>query len=328
MHSGRTYSLREVAVWTRRETFCFLLIAVVPTVLYQTAGWKHLAMPWLPIALVGTAVAFLTGFKNSAAYSRLWEARQIWGGILNDSRTFTMLVLDCTFEPEERTRVVHRHLAWVTALRYQLREPRAWENMAERHNAEYLLRYQVEEWDKKLDERLRTLISAEEFAYISTKQNRATHLMALQAKEFRSMTAERNLFDEFRHIELQHSMANFFAAQGMCERLKNFPYPRQFATLNYLFVWMFLICVPFGMLQEFAHIGEGFVWLTIPVSVIVSWVFHTMDKIGDASENPFEGSPNDVPITSIARTIEIDLREMLDEADVPAPMRPVNNILM
>ena len=53
-----------------------------------------------------------------------------------------------------------------------------------------------------------------------------------------------------------------------------------------------------------------------------------MDKIGESSENPFEGGPNDVPITALSRTAEIDLREMLGESNVPAPLHPVNHILM
>ncbi|MBS1831559.1 MAG: multidrug transporter [Acidobacteria bacterium] len=327
MHSGRNYSFREVVAWTRRETFVFLVIAAIPTFLYEVMGWKLMAMPWLPVALIGTAVAFLTGFKNSAAYSRLWEARQVWGSILNESRTFTMLVLDSCPDQEVRRRVLYRHLAWITALRYQLREPRSWERMAKSHNREFLQRYSVEEWDGKLRERLEKLLSAEDLDYVWSKRNRATNILALQSRAFREMAAK-DMFDEFRHIELQHSMASFVDAQGRCERLKNFPYPRQFATLNYFFAWMFIICVPFGMLQEFAKMGNGLVWLTIPASVVVSWVFHTMDKIGDSSENPFEGSPNDVPITAISRTIEVDVREMLDESEIPPALQPVHDILM
>ncbi len=62
-------------------------------VLYAT-GWSWLTVPWLPIALIGTAVAFITGFKNNASYARLWEARQIWGGIVNTSRSFGVMACD------------------------------------------------------------------------------------------------------------------------------------------------------------------------------------------------------------------------------------------
>jgi hypothetical protein len=110
---------------------------------------------------------------------------------------------------------------------------------------------------------------------------------------------------------------DLYTQQGKCERIKNFPYPKQYGTLNLMFTRLFINLVPFGMLNEFAKMGEGFVWLTIPFSALVAWVFNMMERIGEASENPFEGGANDVPITAITRTIEIDLREMLGERDVP-----------
>ncbi len=97
--------------------------------------------------------------------------------------------------------------------------------------------------------------------------------------------------------------------------------------LNLMFVRLFISLIPFGMLGEFAKMGSGFVWLTIPFSALVAWVFNMMEKIGESTENPFEGSANDVPITALTRTIEIDLREMLDETDIPEPLKPQNLIL-
>jgi putative membrane protein len=292
--------------------------------LYALANCKWLAIPWLPIAMVGTAVAFITGFKNSASYSRLWEARQIWGAIVNDSRIWGMLVTD-TFGGDEATRkrLYYRHFAWLTALRYQLREPRSWENMQRAHNAEYRLRYRVEEWEGKVDAALAPLLSASDLARVLALKNRATHLIDLQMRDIRTFP-----LTELRLYELQHVLERLVESQGKAERIKNFPYPRQYATLNHFFIWMFIVLAPLGMLQEFQKIGAGFVWLTIPASTIVAWVFHTMDKIGEISENPFEGSPNDVPITAMSRTIEIDLREMLGEAEIPPALQPVNNILM
>lgn len=82
------------------------------------------------------------------------------------------------------------------------------------------------------------------------------------------------------------------------------------------------------MLQEFNKLGDNFFWLTIPVSVIISWVFVSLERGGDATENPFEGSSNDVPMTQISRNIEIDLLDMLDEKDLPPAIQPTNNIVM
>ena len=89
MHAGRRYSLIGLAQWTRRETFTFALIASVPVVL-DAVGIVLPSIPWAPIAMLGTAVAFVTGFKSNAAYGRLWEARTIWGGIVNASRTWAL----------------------------------------------------------------------------------------------------------------------------------------------------------------------------------------------------------------------------------------------
>ncbi len=326
MHAGRHYSLKEVAIWTRRETAVFFLIAIAATSLYTLAGCKWLAISWPPIAVIGTAVAFITGFKNSASYARLWEARQVWGAIVNSSRAFALLVLNGTDEAARR-RILYRHFAWLTALRYQLREPRAWENTSQAHNAEYRKRYSVAEWETPLESELAPLLDAKEIALVLPCKNRATHLIHLQSMELRSGIAE-GIVGELRYLELQRHLAALLDSQGKCERLKNFPYPRQYATLNLFFIWLFILLVPLGLLPEFQKFGDRFTALAIPISVIICWVFHTMDKIGDSSENPFQGGPNDVPITSMSRTIEIDLREMMGEPNIPAPVKAVNNILM
>jgi putative membrane protein len=105
---------------------------------------------------------------------------------------------------------------------------------------------------------------------------------------------------DYRHVALTRVLAELYEHQGKCERIKNFPYPRQFAALNLLFVWLFIVLVSLGLLQEFSKLGDGFVWFTIPAGVVVAWVFHAVDRLGGSSENPFEGGPNDVPIAAIA----------------------------
>ena len=336
MHAGRHYKLREVLYWTRREIYVLIPLAAVPTVLYGIYDFE-ISLPWLPIALVGTAVAFIVGFKNNATYGRLWEARQIWGSIVNNSRSWGILVKDFINSPDSstnandlsaiHTRLIYRHIGWLTALRFQLREPRAWENLTRKYNAEYRKHYSIPEHETKLEDEIAKFLSPEELAYILNKKNRATQLLHLQGADLRKLR-DTGFIDGFRHIEIEKLLVNLYEQQGKCERIKNFPYPRQFATLNLYFVCLFSILVPFGLLQEFDKLGEYYVWLTIPFSVMVSWVFLAMEKIGEATENPFEGTPNDVPIAALSRNIEIDLREMLDEINIPPPVQAVNNILM
>src|SRR6218665_2101799 len=92
MHAGSHYSLKEILTWTRRDLFVLFLISIMPVLLYKLLDLRWLVIPWVPIALIGTAVAFVIGFKNNATYGRLWEARQIWGAIVNLSRSWGMLV--------------------------------------------------------------------------------------------------------------------------------------------------------------------------------------------------------------------------------------------
>ena len=339
MHAGKKFSLKEVLLWTRRDIYKFIVLSAIPTLLFVLMDWNWLSLPWLPIALIGTAVAFLIGFKNNASYDRLWEGRKIWGAIVNSSRTWGIFVLDFVANnhasvPLSKSdlkavhqRLIYRHIAWLTSLRHQLRQPKNWENIDKSYNVEYRHIYTVSEFENKLEDDLTPFLSAEDKAYVLSKKNRATQLLKLQSHDLKNLL-DKGLIEDFRHMEMENMLKDFYTQQGKCERIKNFPYPRQFATINLYFVWLFMLLVPFGMLQEFGELGGNKVWLTIPFSTLVCWVFHTMEKIGEATENPFEGGANDVPMTALSRTIEIDLREMMDETEIPDGIQAENNILM
>ena len=339
MHIGRNYRLIEVLLWTRRYIFIFILLGSIPVIIYELADHTWIAVPWLPIALIGTAVAFLVSFKNNASYDRMWEARKIWGAIVNSSRSWTIMVKDfitnefandpATDEElyEIKKRLVHRHVAWLTALRHQLRKPKGWENHEVKSDKEYRQKFPCPEYLSSIEEDITPYLSANDKAYILSKGNRASHIISLQSSDLKALKL-RGLIDDFRHMEMQNMLVDFYTQQGKSERIKNFPYPRQYATINRYFIWLFAVLVPFGMMQVFKDLGTHMAWLAVPFSVIVSWVFHTMERIGEASENPFEGGPNDIPITSMSRGIEIDIRQMLDEENLPAPIEAVNTIMM
>ncbi len=330
MNAGRFYSLKEFILWTRREIYLIAILTIIPTILYQYFDLKWIAIPWVPIALIGTAAAFIVGFKNTQTYNRLWEARQIWGAIVNSSRAWGILVKDFIKEDADANvhqQLIYRHIAWLTALRFQLRESRNWENTNKSYNREYAKYFSVPEKESKLEDELGKFLSAEEETYILSKKNRATHIISLQSKHLRELK-EKGLIEPLNYIELENMLVNLYEQQGKSERIKNFPYPRQFASVNLYFVRLFIIVVPLGMLKEFEKLGDNLVWLTIPFSIVVSWVFSSMEKVGESTENPFEGGANDIPITSMSRTIEIDLREMLDEKELPPPILAQHNILM
>jgi ion channel-forming bestrophin family protein len=332
MHIGKGYSFKEAILWTRRDIVILLIIASIPTVLYQLFHWPWLTLPWLPVALLGTAVAFVIGFKNNASYDRLWEARRIWGSITNTSRSWAIMAKDYvtnqqakTALSEEALKEVHwvlykRHLAWLTALRYQLRETKNWEAINLPHNQEYRNKFfRVEEQEHVIADAIKPYLSDEEYTAVMTKSNKAAQILALQSSHLKNLLAQ-GLIDDFRHMELGKILVELYNQQGASERIKNFPYPRQYASLNLWFIKIFVALIPFGMIPEFAKMGENFVWMAIPFSVLSGWIFTTLERIGETSENPFEGSANDVPITTISRNIEIDMLEILD---IPHQLKPV-----
>ncbi|MBC9797336.1 bestrophin family protein [Sinomicrobium weinanense] len=334
MHTGSHYRLKEFLHWTQHSIFLLFVIAFVPTFLYEVVGWKWLGIPWVPIALIGTAAAFIAGFRNNATYDRMWEARKIWGSIINSSRTWGIMVRDYirADEPETEKEIhralIYRHIAWLTALRFQLRTPKNWENIhTKKYNRKYLKRYTVPEWETDLAEELKPFLSEKERQHILSKKNRATQLIALQSGHLKALNGNGKL-DTLCLVEMENVLNDFYVFQGQGERIKNFPYPRQFASINLFFIRLLVWMLPFGMLNEFDKLGAYWVWLTVPFSIVVGWVFTSLEQVGESTENPFEGSANDIPMAALSRTIEIDLRDMLDETDLPPAAQPVNNILM
>ena len=354
MYTKKKYSFTQMIYWTRIEILVFLVLALLPAALFELAGLRWLQLPWTPIALVGTAVAFLIGFQNNAAYGRAWEARQIWGGIVNASRSWTVMVKDTVTneyvsgEPASETELaahqetlVQRHIAWLTALRFAMRQKRPWEVFTEHAtNKEWYEKVCIPERDGRIEDDLRPLLPEEEYKAVLSKTNKAAAILTLQSAHLRALK-ERGLIWEFSFLELEGLLREFFTLQGKSERIKNFPYPRQYATLSYDIVRVFVVLLPFGVIPEFSKMGESlsesfpligslFIWMGVPFTMIVSWVFHTMQRIGTVGENPFEGSANDVPISTMARGIEIDLREMLDQdpALIPKPLPVVEGVQM
>lgn len=326
-----------MAKWTRYETLFFTAYVAGIVALYYFFDLSWLSIPWTPLALIGTAVAFVIGFQNNAAYGRIWEARKIWGGVVNTSRTFGMFVQDMVtneyttvplskeeLQYEIRT-LTYRHIAWMTAFRHAMRVCKSWETMSEeRTNREWQDMVHPPEWDSDVEDDLRPYLSDKDLAYVMSKNNKQTAVLYLQSHHLRKLKEEGAIWP-FAFLQLEGVLEELFTLQGKSERIKNFPYPRHFASLNHYFMWIFVMLIPLAIVPQFSEIGMGmmdthplvgslFVWLAVPFYVAVAWVFHTMERIGRTGENPFEGSANDVPISTIARGIEIDLRQNLGEA--------------
>lgn len=328
MYVKRNYGFWMTFRWSKKPFFIGLLYS---TILCLIAYFLEdsIAIPWQPISIIGIAVAFYLGFKNNSSYDRTWEARKIWGSIVNNSRSFAaacIAFVQGENEAELKKELIYRHIAWLTALRYQLRLSREWEHTEERIKNKYSPTV-CENYIRNLDDDLKLFIEDKEIDEVNSKVNAATQLMKNQAIRLQELK-DQGYFDDFRHMELHQLMVSFYEDQGKSERIKNFPFPRQYASTALWLTFVFCAFVPFGLIDIFKSSNSWVYWLCPLISALIIWIFFLMEKIGDYSENPFEGTYNDVPITSIARGIEIDLREMIDDDDIPQAIASENGFLL
>ncbi len=353
MYTKKVFPAIEMIKWTKYESLLFLSIGAVFVILIEYLGLTWLKIPWAPLAVIGSAVAFVIGFQNNSAYGRIWEARKIWGGIINTSRTFGMFVQDMVTNEHATVKLskealqheiktlTYRHIAWITALRHAMRQAKPWETeLTQPGNEKWTKMLMAPEHKIDLRDDLKPYLSAEDLEYTLIKDNKQTALLYLQSHHLKKLKEEGVVW-EFSFLELEGVVQELLTLQGQSERIKNFPYPRQFATLNHYFMWIFVMLLPLGVVPQFAEmgneivssfpiVGKYFIWFSIPVYALVAWVFHTMERIGRTGENPFEGLVNDVPISTIARGIEIDLRQNLGESkeEIPEPFPMVYDTQM
>lgn len=334
MYIGKSYKLLEFVVWTRKSIYLLLIINIIPVVLYEIVGLKWIAISWTIVSLLGTAAAFIVGFKNTQTYNRTLEAQQIWISILNASRSWGTTCKDFIEDKEILNTLIYRHLAWLTALRYEMREFQIWESSNKLHNKEYQRFYTIPEREIPLEKELSKYLNDEEFQYIMSVQSKPAQIMSLQGDTISKLYKTQQIA-VLQFVDMERSMKEFFVLQGKSEQIKNFPYPRQYAIINLLLVKFFCILLPFGMLKEFDKLNENIdgimkgnmVWLLIPFSILIAWIYKALGQVGESTENPFEGNANDVPISHISRIIEIDLREMIGEKNLPPMLKPQHDII-
>lgn len=329
MYAQRHFNFLRALRWSWRIFPWIGLWATALTSAHYLLGLEVLQLPALPVSILGTAVSFYLGFKGNAAYQRLWEARKIWGGIVNTSRTWGLFVTTYVTERHRpssepdvlhalQRELIHRHVAWMGALRTQLRRSKPWEHRATHNDAYRASIDTLDTSDDKIRSRIQDYVPAEEVERVLSKRNPATQLVQRQGARLADLREE-GWIEDFRHMEMGNVLQELYTLQGKAERIKNFPLPRQYATANHWFVKAFIVLLPLALLNAFHISGlpEAFIWLTVPASLVMGWIFYFWDMVVDYTENPFEGLINDIPIDSMARGIEIDLREMIDDDGIP-----------
>ncbi len=328
MYIGKKMTLKVMWLFARKNVIKTFILSSVVVVLYHFLQIDFIAIPFLPVATIGTAVAFYVGFKNNQAYDRLWEARRLWGGFTNTSRTLAASFISLVADKEKQKTFLLRHIAYINMVRLQLRKTIPWAtNNEDYHKKTVADSSEIKEFDIAIAVLFEQLDKKEIFEKVKHRGNIANYTLKYQFEVLTKLKRDK-ILDEYEHSDLTKLLAELYNLQGGCERIKTTPLFRQYSLFSRIFVKLFIFMLPFALVNEMSKFGEYGFWLTIPFAVLISWVFMTMEQIGEASENPFDNGLNDTPISTICRNIEIDILELLDETNLPEKIEPYNNVLL
>ena len=321
------------------------VIAVWSTVivfLHEIMGYTWLVMPVLPITLIGIAVSLYLGFKSVSAYNRWWEARKAWGTIGTTSRVWIMQLQSLVYKDtrgipaEVAKKIIYRHLAWINATAFQLRRTsRLRTSERTRIFGHRRVGHDTPTIHEDPDSYGRFL-QPREYRRAQKFKNPAAYLLRRQAESLQEL-AKSGYLDSVRLCEMMKLLTRFDRAQGICERIKHTPFPRLIAHFGVVFTWIFLLLLPLAFLDVFEAevnryhfstiLSHRFMFTLVPFTMLISWVFYMMERVSDSSEDPFEGGVNDIPVSTMCRSIEIDLKQALGEDNIPAMHEPVDEVL-
>jgi putative membrane protein len=306
----RNFHPLRVIAYVKKELLLAGLASLTVFLAHQHIGLKF-ALPFSVAAILGSALAIFIAFRNNTAYGRWWEARTLWGTIVNSSRVLGRLII--TFADSHRHQasyeagrsenfkkeMLYLSIAWAHALRLHLRGEDNWQQ-------------------------LKHLLTEEEFSAFLQVHHKPNHLHMLFGRKLYRAMADGTLggFDSFQVEGQLLALAN---AQGGCERIKNTPLLRQYDYFTRIFLYVFIVILPFSLVGDFNRAGIDS--LMIPVSLLIVFVFAIIGKVGEVNEDPFENRITDVPLTAICNTIERDLREMLGETELPPKAQPADGFL-
>ncbi|HEY9259793.1 bestrophin family protein [Chitinophaga sp.] len=280
----------------RFEILLVTIYTLTINILYYQYDFTNLVIPISVPMVLGTVLSLLLAFRSNQAYDRWWEARTIWGAIVNDSRSLTRQVLslmDATYQSEDLTafqeRFVKRQAAWCYSLGQSLRKTDPL---------------------KGVDR----LLSRRELSYVMKYDNVPAALLLLHGKDLK-YALEQGWINQYQQIALDQTLSRLCDAMGKCERIKNTVFPATYSLYTHFTVIFFILLLPFALIDVL-----GF--MEIPLVVAIASSFLLIEKMAINLQDPFENKPTDTPVTTIARNIERDLRQMLHE-QYSTPEEPV-----
>jgi putative membrane protein len=291
--------LRRVWPQVSKRLSLLFLYDLTIAVLYTQANFTWLAQPMVPLTMMGAGLSLFLAFRNNSAYDRWWEARTLWGGLVNHSRTLARQALTLISDGgigsrDPRRELVGLQIAYVHALRCHLRKQNPFPELT-------------------------SMLPEETITRLRGEQNVPAALLLIMGETLRE-AFEAGLMDSIRYTAIDQTLTELCNVQGGCERIKNTPLPRQYEYGPRLMVRVFCLLVPIGLV-------EGLGLLTPIASTALSLLFILLEAIGKEIENPFENTIHDTPMSSLSRTIEINLRQNLGERNVPEEVKPVEGFV-
>lgn len=306
---NRNLKWSVILQYTWKSLLYYFILSVTVYLLHDYFTIFRLHLPFSAVTALSTALAIFIGFKSNNAYDRWWEARKIWGLLVNYSRAWTRQVITMIIAPDKgvaqevndlQQRMVYRHIAFVHALRVLLRRKYAY-NQTDQSEI-------YEESNEYSD--IKSFLSAKEYNMFHHRNNPPNYLLELQGEDLRN-AFDSGWLSDYRFVKLEETLVEFNHIQGQSERIKNTPFPRQYSFFSRVFVFIHASLLPFVFVEE---IG----WISIPVSILISFVFLCLDLVGERAEDPFENRLEDVPLTALSLTIETNVKEQWGDKNFPA----------
>jgi putative membrane protein len=253
--------------------------------------FNDVSIPIGVTSVFGTAVALLLGFRTNQSYDRWWEARSVWGAIVNDSRSLVRQALlfykrDHPLFEEKIKRIAQRQIIWCYALGEALRK-------------------------LPFSERVNSFIEKEE---IPASQNIPNAILLEHAKDI-SNALDEKLINEFQQVQMDTTIVRLCDSMGKCERIKNTVFPRAHSMLIHTIIYVFATMLPFGLPDDFP-------WVEIVLTIVIPVIFIAIEKTSILMQDPFENKPMDTPVTDLAQTIEINIKQMIGDRDIPKKSVP------
>lgn len=278
-----------------------ILLALTCTIVFLIHEYllpRAVSIPAALVTLLGTALAFFVGFNNNQAYGRWWEARIIWGALVNDSRSWARNLISYVTPGNSndesvnavKQKLVRRQLAFVYSLKDALR--------------------------KKPESYFEKYLSDEDLAKVRLETNIPNAILTLSANDLQQLSCAKSI-DEFRFVQMDNLLTAFTDHMGKSERIRNTVFPTSYIYFTQLFIWVLVIFVTLTLADTTGP------W-SIPIGWIIGAVFHVTHQNGMALVDPFDEVPTGIPLNQISRTIEINLLQMLAVKEIPEPVKPIN----